>query len=97
MKFEDFKDDLLFTDTKHDNTIQHVYRFDNYWGVSVIKHAHGKYNVAVLVFSSNEERDYYIERNNDYNDGLFLYVSKETVMEIMDNVKNFPKRVDKSE
>lgn len=87
----------LFTHRIHGNGIQRVYRFDNGFGASVVRHPfsyghqEGKWELALLQFFGTGEEDWFLVYDRyDFNDVLG-YLSDSEVEDTLYRIQSFPK------
>lgn len=78
------------------NGMQIVFRFNNNYGISVVSHSFsygtddGKFEIAIIEFNSEDDRDWNITYNTHITDDVLGYQSKGDVMNIVLRTMNLP-------
>lgn len=74
--------------------IQKIYRFENHYGASVVKHNFsyggkiGKWELAVIKFNSLDNFDFKLIYNTPITDDVIGYLDESEIDEILKNIKD---------
>ena len=92
LNYEGFEDYLLSKKPNFDG-IQYLFRFENHYGASIIKHR-GSYGynqdlweLAVIYFGRDSDDDFMLDYDTEITDDVVGYLKDERVRELLKRIK----------
>ena len=91
--YGEFKKNVIKREACHGG-IQHVFRFPNGYGASVVKHRYSYgsnanlWEMAVLKFNGDAEEDWEIEYGTDITSDVLGYLSDRNVLEYLGKIRD---------